>query len=189
MYRNHDLNVANRRAHETNDRCDMKQSNKTSDIFVKNHNFMRGRGIDYMKGLDPNSKFSFVKQHFNKLQKELAGISYERGMVKREPINKYASNVPSFKGGNNSYMNCSPFDFFPENKKPLRCRKSGKGAFSIPCDKWPANNKPPSCFKDFREYNAYKTSLPKSGKGYVDSDGFQYFYADDPRAYDYRMFE
>jgi len=150
MYRNHNLNVANRRAHETNDRCDMKQSNKTSDIFVKNHNFMRGRGIDYMKGLDRNAEFSFIKQHFNKLQKQLAGISYERGLVQREPINKYATNVPSFKGGK-GLVNCSPFDFFPESKKPLRCRKSGKG--------------------------------------YIDSDGFQYFYADDPRAYDYRMFE
>jgi hypothetical protein len=161
MYRNHDLNVANRRAHETNDRCCMKQSNRTSDIFIKNHNFMRGRGIDYMKGLNPNSKFSFVKQHFNKLQKELAGIAYERGMIKREPINKYASNVPSFKGGFSRDFWCSGY--------------KGK--------------KPSTCFDSYKEYKEYSDSFGKSGKGYVDSDGFQYFYADDPRAYDYRMFE
>ena len=161
MYRNHDLNVANRRAYETNDRCNMKQSNRTSDIFVKNHNFMRGRGIDYMKGLDPNAKFSFVKQHFNKLEKELAGISYERGLIERKPINKWASNVPSFKGG----MRVSNYCDLYHKLKPL------------------------SCYKNPKEYQAHKDSLEKSGKGYVDSNGFEYFYADDPHRYDYRMFE
>ena len=125
MYRNHNLNMANRRAHDTNDRCCMKQSNKTSDLFVKNHKYMCGKGIDYMKGLDRNAEFSFIKQHFNKLEKELAGIAYERGMVVRKPINKYAINVPSFNG------------------------------------------------RGF----------------YVDSKGFQHWDLDDPRAFDYRMFE